>query len=197
MAGAILIGPVIGLPYGAIPLIAIQILWVNLATEGLPAIALSIDPRDPDTMKQKPRPRGEGIFTPSVVFLMAAGGIWSCLVNLGIFKWALDSGRGMVEAQGLCFLTLIIIQLFKAYNFRSDRRSVFKIGFFKNKWLNYAVLLQIILLMLIVYVPFLQEPFHLFNLSIADWIIVILISATIFPVLELTKLIISRVHKHE
>jgi P-type Ca2+ transporter type 2C len=192
MAGAILLGPVIGLPYGAIPLIAIQILWVNLATDGLPAIALSIDPPTPGIMRQKPRSRGQGIFTRSVLTLMAVGGLWSCLVNLGIFKWALDSGRGMLEAQALCFLTLIIIQFFKAYNFRSDKHSVFKIGFFKNKWLNLAIVWETILLIVIVYTPFLQESFHTFSLSLVDWIIVILTAATVFPVLELAKLIIRR-----
>jgi Ca2+-transporting ATPase len=192
MAGAILLGPLIGLPYGAIPLIAIQILWVNLATDGLPAIALSIDPPAPDIMKHKPRPRGQGIFTKPVLTLMAVGGVWSCLVNLGIFKWALDSGRGMLEAQGLCFLTLIIIQLFKAYNFRSDKNSIFRIGFFKNKWLNLAILSQMLLLVLIVYTPFLQGSFHTFALSAIDWAIVILTSGTVFPVLELTKFIIRK-----
>jgi len=191
MAGAILLGPVIGLPYGAIPLIAIQILWVNLATDGLPAIALSIDPPAPDIMKQKPRPRGQGIFTKPVLILMAVGGIWSCLVNLGIFKWALDSGMGMLEAQALCFLTLIIIQFFKAYNFRSDKHSIFKIGFFKNKWLNLAILWEIALLLVIVYTPFLQESFHTFALRPTDWLIVILAAATVFPVLEVTKAILK------
>jgi len=190
MAVAILLGPLIGLPYGAIPLIAIQILWVNLATDGLPAIALSVDPPDPDIMKQKPRPRGQGIFTRPVVTLIATGGIWSCLVNLALFKWALDAGRSMIEAQGLCFVSLILIQFFKAYNFRSDRHSIFKIGFFRNKWLNLAVLWEVMLLVLIVYMPFLKEPFHTFSLSALDWVIVVLFAGTVFPVLEITKAII-------
>jgi Ca2+-transporting ATPase len=190
MAGAILFGPLIGLPYGAIPLIAIQILWVNLATDGLPAIALSVDPPDPDIMEQKPRPRGQGVFTRPVVILMAIGGVWSCLVNLGIFKWALDVGRGMIEAQGLCFLTLVLIQFFKAYNFRSDKHSIFKIGFFRNKWLNLAICWETALLLVIVYTPFLQEPFHTFSLSAVDWAIVILLAGSIFPVLEISKAVI-------
>lgn len=190
MAGAILLGPVIGLPYGALPLIAIQILWVNLATDGLPAIALAIDPPAPDIMKQKPRAKGEGIFTKPVLMLMLVGGLWSCLVNLGIFKWALDSGRGMIEAQGLCFLTLIIIQFFKAYNFRSDKHSIFSIGIFKNKWLNLAIFWEAALLVVIVYTPFLQEAFHTFSLGALDWVIVILAAGTVFPVLELAKLVI-------
>ncbi len=192
MAAAILLGPVIGLPFGAIPLIAIQILWVNLATDGLPAIALSIDPPAPDIMKQKPRPRGQGIFTRPVLTLMAVGGLWSCIVNIGIFKWALDSGRPMLEAQALCFLTLIIIQFFKAYNFRSDTHSIFSIGFFKNKWLNLAILWEAALLAVIVYTPLLQDSFHTFSLSLADWLIVVLAAGTVFPVLELAKLLIRR-----
>ena len=190
MAVAILFGPLIGLPYGAIPLIAIQILYVNLATDGLPAIALAVDPADPDVMRQKPRPRGQGIFTKPVITLMAIGGIWSCLVNLLIFKWALDVGKSMTEAQTMCFLTLVVIQFFKAYNFRSDRHSIFKIGFFKNKWLNLAIIWETILLCLIIYVPPLQGPFNTFPLDLVDWTIVLVSAGTIFPVLELSKAVI-------
>ena len=187
MAGAIRFGPWLGLPGGAIPLVAIQILWVNLATDGLPAIALSLDPHAPDLMQQKPRPRGQGVFTREVVTLMVVGGVWSCLVNLGVFKWALDAGRGMLEAQALCFLTLVLIQFFKAYNFRSDKQSIFKIGFFKNRWLNIAIPWEIALLVVIVYMPALQPSFHTFSLSGFDWLLVVLLAATVFPVLELTK----------
>jgi len=190
MAGAILFGPLIGLPYGAIPLIAIQILFVNLVTDGLPAIALSVDPVDPDIMEQKPRPRGQGIFTRPVLTLMVIGGVWSMLVNLGIFKWALDAGRGMVEAQCLTFLTLIIIQFFKAYNFRSDKKSIFQIGMFKNKWLNLSIISQMLLMLVIIYLPVLQEPFHTFSLSVVDWAIVILLAGSVFPVLEISKAVI-------
>jgi Ca2+-transporting ATPase len=192
MAGAILFGTFIGLPYGAIPLIAVQILFVNLVTDGLPAIALSVDPVDPDIMQQKPRPRGEGIFTRPVVILMVIGGVWSMLVNLGTFKWALDVGKSMIEAQCLTFLTLVLIQFFKAYNFRSDRKSVFEIGFFKNKWLNWAVLSQIVLMAIIIEVPFLHPLFNTYSLSALEWVAVTLVAATIFPVLEISKFFIRR-----
>jgi Ca2+-transporting ATPase len=124
-----------------------------------------------------------------VVTLMVVGGVWSALVNLGVFKWALDAGRGMLEAQALCFLTLVLIQFFKAYNFRSDKRSLFKVGVFKNKWLNIAIPWEIALLVVIVYVPALQPSFHTFSLSGFDWMLVVLLAATVFPVLELTKAI--------
>jgi Ca2+-transporting ATPase len=192
MAGAVLFGPLIGLPYGAIPLIAIQILYVNLATDGLPAIALSVDPPDPEIMKQRPRPRSQNIFTKPVVALMLVGGLWSCFVNIFIFKSSLDAGRTMLEAQALCFMTLVLIQFFKAYNFRSDRKSVFKIGIFRNKWLNMAIMWEMALLVCIFYVPFLQEAFSTFSIGVKDWIEVFLLSASIFPVLEITKAVIRR-----
>ncbi len=187
MAGAILFGPLIGLPYGAIPLIAVQILFVNLVTDGLPALALSVDPADPDIMKQKPHPRGQGIFSKQVVVLMIIGGIWSCLVNLGIFKWALDVGKGMVEAQCLTFLTLVMIQFFKAYNFRSDKKSIFNIGIFKNKWLNLSVLSQIVLMWIIIEVPLLNDLFNTYPLTVLEWVIVVILAGTVFPVLEISK----------
>ena len=190
MAGAILFGSLLGLPSGAIPLVAVQLLLVNLITDGFPALALAVDPAAPDIMRQKPRPRGQGIFTKPVVILMSIGGIWSALVNLGIFKWALDIGKGMVEAQSLCFLTLIVIQLFKAYNFRSDRKSVFEIGMFKNKWLNLAVLSQIVLMLIIIEVPLFNDLFNTYPLNSFEWLVVILLAMTIFPVLELTKAVI-------
>ncbi|MDP2918902.1 MAG: cation-translocating P-type ATPase [Dehalococcoidia bacterium] len=192
MAGAILLGPAIGLPAGAIPLVAIQILLVNLITDGLPALALAFDPPDPDIMSQKPRPRNQGIFTRPVVTLMTVGGVWSGIINLGIFKWALDSGKSMVEAQSLTFLTLITIQLFKAYNFRSDTKSIFKIGMFRNKWLNIAVLSQVVLLWAIVELPLFNELFNTFPLTAMEWVIVVILAGTIFPVLELSKRIINR-----
>jgi len=190
MAIAVLFGPLLGLPPGALPLIAIQILYVNLATDGLPALALAVDPPESDIMQRPPRPRGQTIFTSPVLRLMVLGGIWSCLVNLGVFIWALNSGRSMLEAQCFVFLTLILIQFFKAFNFRSEKHSLFKIGFFTNRWLLLAIFWECIMLSLVVYLPFLQGPFHTYSLGVNDWLIVVGLAATIFPVLEIAKLIV-------
>ena len=175
---------------GALPLIAIQILWVNLATDGLPAIALAVDPAAPDIMRHKPRPRNQTIFTRPVVALMILGGVWSTIVNLGIFSWALGVGKSLIEAQCLVFMTLIIIQFFKSFNYRSDRLSIVTIGMTKNKWLIGAVLVSLGMTIPLLYVPTLQGVFHTYPLGLADWAIVVLASATIFGVLELGKLII-------
>jgi Ca2+-transporting ATPase len=192
MAIAVLFGPLLGFPAGALPLIAIQILYVNLATDGLPAIALCVDPPDPDIMKRKPRQRNQSIFTRPVLILMVVGGVWSALVNLAMFKGALDAGRSLEQAQAFCFATLVIIQFFTAYNFRSDIKSVFTIGMFKNKWLNLAVLWETTLLLLIFNIPALEPVFNTFAFNVVDWAIILLAAGSVFPALELTKVFLRR-----
>ncbi|MFZ5808394.1 MAG: cation-translocating P-type ATPase [Chloroflexota bacterium] len=179
MAGSALLG----LP---LPLTAVQILYVNLATDGLPALALSVDPPEDDLMKRKPRDPRVGIFTRPVITLMLLGGFWSALINLGLFTWAITSGRSVEEAMTMTFVSLVLIQFFKAYNFRSDRQSVFHKPL-ANKWLNLAILWEIGLLILIIYLPALQNAFNTFNLPLIDWLILIPLSLTISPVLELAK----------
>jgi len=179
MAGATLLG----LP---LPLSAVQILYVNLATDGLPALALSVDPPETDLMRRKPRNPRTGIFTRPVIMLMAVGGLWSTIVNLGLFAWARSSGRSDAEAMTMTFVSLVLIQFFKAYNFRSDRNSVLNRPF-ANKWLNLAILWELALLALIVYLPFLHAPFGTFSLPLVDWLIIISLAFTVSPVLELAK----------
>jgi Ca2+-transporting ATPase len=179
MAGATLLG-------WPLPLSAVQILYVNLATDGLPALALAVDPPEADLMRRPPRNPRTGIFTRPVVTLMAVGGAWSTIVNLSLFAWAYNSGRSHAEAMTMTFVSLILIQFFKAYNFRSDRLSVLNRPF-ANKWLNLAILWELTLLTLIVYLPFLHAPFGTFSLPLEDWLIVIGLAFSVSPVLELAK----------
>ncbi len=184
MAGATLAG----LP---LPLTAVQILYVNLATDGLPALALAVDPPERGLMQRPPRNPRTGIFTRAVVLLMLAGGVWSAIVNLGLFTWALNSGRSVAEAMTMTFVSLVLIQFFKAYNFRSDRLSVLRQPF-ANKWLNLAIFWELVMLGLILYVPFLETVFGTVALPLNDWLIIIAAAFTVSPVLELTKWIERR-----
>ena len=187
MAVAILFGPFLGIPAGVIPLIAIQILFVNLATDGLPALALAVDPHSQDIMKEKPRPRSQNIFTGPVINYMIVAGVWTCIAPLGMFIWALTSGKRLVEAQCVCFVTLIIIQFFNAYCCRSLERSVFDLGVKSNKWLHAAIASQIVLLCLVVYLPALQGPFNTYPLDGQDWLFSIAAAASIIIVTEIYK----------
>jgi Ca2+-transporting ATPase len=179
MAGASLLG----LP---LPLSAVQILYVNLATDGLPALALAVDPPEADLMRRPPRDPRSGIFTRPVVMLMLVGGLWSTLINLSLFIWATNSGRSVQEAMTMTFVSLVLIQFFKAYNFRSDRLSVLRQPF-ANKWLNIAIIWELIMLALILYVPLLERTFGTYGLSARDWLIIIAAAFTVSPVLELAK----------
>jgi len=184
MAGAALTG----LP---LPLSAVQILYVNLATDGFPALALAVDPPEPDIMRWKPRNPRVGIFTRPVVALMAAGGIWSALANLGLFAWALQSGRSTSEAMTMTFVSLVVIQFFKAYNFRSDRQSAL-VRPLANRWLNLSVVTGLMMLAVVVHLPVLQEPFGTYSLTMGDWVIVVAVAFSVVPVLEAAKVLVRR-----
>ena len=172
-----------GLP---LPLSAVQILYVNLATDGLPALALAVDPPEKDLMDRPPRDPRHGIFTRPVVTLMLVGGVWSALVNLGLFVWALRSGRPREEAMTLVFVSLVMVQFFKAYNYRSDRHTVLRRPF-ANRWLNLAILWEMALLVLIVHLPFFERAFGTYALPPADWLLAAGLAFTVTPVLELAK----------
>jgi Ca2+-transporting ATPase len=171
----------------------VQILFVNLFTDGLPALALAVDPPEKDLMKRRPRNPRTGIFTRPVVALMTAGGVWSTIVNLGLFVWALRSGRSAEEAMTMTFMSLVLIQFFKAYNFRSDRHSVLNKPF-ANKWLNWAILAELLVLLVIVYLPVLHRPFGTYSLPLVDWVLIIVLSFSVSPVLEFVKWFERRIY---
>jgi Ca2+-transporting ATPase len=178
-----------GLP---LPLSAVQILYVNLATDGLPALALAVDPPEPDLMKRPPRDPRTGIFTRPVVTLMLIGGVWAALANLALFAWALESGRSQEEDMALTFVTLVGIQFVNAYNYRSDHRSALSRPF-TNRWLNLAVAWELGLLALVVSLPFLRGVFvGGVGLTVQDWLLAAGVSLTILPVIEAGKWMVRR-----
>jgi Ca2+-transporting ATPase len=186
----------IGLLVGAavlgkpLPLSAVQILYVNLATDGLPALALSVDPPEEGLMRRPPRRRGEGIFTRPVVALILTGGAWSAFVTLTLFSWALTTDRSNAEAMTLVFATLVLIEFCKAFSYRSDRHSIFRRPF-ANRWLNLAITWEVVLLVLVVNVPFLQDAFGTTGLSGGEWALAVAAGLTIVPVLEIAKRVVN------
>jgi Ca2+-transporting ATPase len=169
-----------------LPLSAVQILYVNLATDGLPALALAVDPYEPDLMHRPPQDSRNGLFTRPVVTLMVVGGLWSALVNLTLFGWALRSERSLAHAMTMVFTGLVLIEFFKAYNFRSDRRSALDRPF-ANKWLNRAIAWELSLLVAVIYLPLAQQFLGTLSLPLYDWAILGAVALSIFPVVELVK----------
>ena len=118
--------------------------------------------------------------------LMVVGGLWSALVNLTLFDWALHSGRTLSHAMTMVFTGLVLIEFFKAYNFRSDRRSAL-IRPFANKWLNRAIAWELSLLVAVIYLPFFALALGTLTLAWQDWLVLTGAALTMFPVLELVK----------
>jgi len=131
------------------------------------------------------------VFTRSVVTLMLVGGAWSTAANLTLFVWALESGRSLTEAMSMTFLSLVLIEFAKAYNYRSDHHSVFHRPF-ANKWLNLAILWETGLLVFILWFEPLHEPFGTCHLTRADWLISVIPALSLSPVLDLAKRLVSR-----
>lgn len=182
MAGA----AVAGLP---LPLSAVQILYVNLVTDGLPALALAVDPPVSDLMERPPRDPQTGVFTRPVVALMSLGGIWSAIVNLTVFCGALSSGYPLAKAMSMTFVSLVLIQFLKAYNYRSDRISVFR-NPFANKWLNQAIFWELILLFLTMTLPVPRQVFGTSLLTLGEWAFLAAAAGSVVPVLEIGKWLI-------
>jgi Ca2+-transporting ATPase len=197
----VLLADVIGLaaPDGGgvvLPLLATQILWINLVTDGAPALALGVDPADADVMTQPPRARGERVITP---------GMWAGIVYVGVIMAAgtllvLDASLpgGLIEgahdiryAHTMAFTTLVFFSLFTLFNSRSDERSAF-VGLFSNPWLWGAVLLALVLQAAVLYVPFLQRAFSTVPLSADDWLRCAAVGSTVLWLRELSKLVVRR-----
>ncbi|MDP2921011.1 MAG: calcium-translocating P-type ATPase, SERCA-type [Candidatus Omnitrophota bacterium] len=184
------ISSLIGFPA---PLLPIHILWVNLVTDGLPALALGVDPVDKDVMSRPPRKPDEPVVTKENLFLMLWQGAFIAFCSLLAFSLVLFVEKeGLGRARTAAFIVLSCAQLFHSFNCRSNRESIFKIGFFTNKKLIIATLISFNLQMLVVYVPFLQTIFKTEPLGGIDWCLVILISSFPLWAMELVKLIRNR-----
>ena len=189
--GEILILGLTGLLGLPLPLIALHILWVNLITDGLPALALGVDPHEPDLMELPPRDPKESVFTRKIQWYIAglAVNIFLGLFPLFYWYWKVE---GLVKAQTMVLVTIILFEMFIAFNCRSDRYSIFKLGWFSNKWLVWAVLSSIILMVLVLYVPYLAFLFHTVPLGYFAWTVALGVSCSALIFVELYKLIWER-----
>lgn len=187
----------LGLP---LPLIALQILWVNLTTDGLPALALGVDPKAPDIMTRPPRPPAEGVFSPSVNALLAAIALYLTAILIPLFgyyyyynPWGLsDPEMVLTEAQTMVFITLVLAELVNAFNCRSDYLSLFTVGLWGNRFLILAVVVSLVMMVMVIEWDPLSRLFHTTPLRWQDWVLAAGLSLTLVPVVELTKWIVRR-----
>ncbi len=174
------------------PLIPIQILWINLITDGFPALALGVDPPEEGIMKRKPRDPKESIFSQGRArSIVEIGLLMSVLVLVG-FRFLGESGE---HAQTVAFSTLVFVQLAHTFNARSEKKSIFNIGIFSNKYLVGAVLLSVGLQISVVYTPGLQPLFGTVPLNMGEWVVILVLSSVVLLVGELKKKV--RTHHEE
>jgi Ca2+-transporting ATPase len=176
-----------------LPLLATQILWINLVTDGAPALALGLDPADAGAMAQPPRPRGEPVVTRrmwvDIVFVGTVMAVGTLLVLDAALPGGLIEGTGdMRYAQTMAFTTLVLFQLANVFNARSDERSAFS-GMFSNGWLWAAIGLSLLLQAAVVYVPFLQQAFSTVGLGLGDWLTCLAAASSVLWLRDLSKMI--------
>jgi P-type Ca2+ transporter type 2C len=177
--GVILVAMLAGLP---LPLLPLQILWINLMTDSWPALALGVDPPDHDVMQRKPRSSKENIITHIKFFIFAVG-IIGTLAVLGIFLWSMNMGHELNKSRTFALTTLIVIEMFVVYSSKSDKPFT---SMFNNRWLNIAVAFSLLLQILIIYTP-LNILFKLAPLSVLEWLPVIGLGLISFLILEFLK----------
>jgi len=198
--GVVLAG-LLGLTHGddegvIAPLLAVQILWVNLLTDAAPALALGVEPSDPDRMSRPPRDPSSSVITRSMWAAMGLIGAIVAVGTLGVLDWALPGGfipgtESVAEGRTLAFTTLVFFQLFNVFNARSESHSAFHEPF-SNPWIWVAVGLSVALQVAVVYVPILQAAFQTTPLSLLDWAVCLAVSSMVLWPIEVLKWVARR-----
>ena len=174
-----------GLP---LPLLPVQILWINLVTDSLPALALAVDPREPDVMHRPPRRRGEGYFSTGRIKVIVGRGVLMATLALAAFVYALyDSDMGLESARTLIFTVLVWTQLFQAGIWRSDVKTQMELGIFTNPQLIAAILVSVTLQCIILIFEPLHSVFGVADLKPQEWFVALVIAWLPVPLLEWLK----------
>jgi Ca2+-transporting ATPase len=175
-----------------LPLLATQLLWINLVSDGAPALALGVDPPLPGLMKMAPRPRDEGVITRRMW-----GGIFFAGVIIAggtLLVLHISMPGGLRYAHTMAFTTIVFFSLFQVFNARSDATSAF-IGMFANRWLWLAILVSLLLQIAVVYTPFLQQAFSTVGLTVRDWLICAGVASSVLWLRELSKFVFRLIPK--
>ncbi len=187
----IVVGLFMGWP---LPLLAAQILWINLVTDGFPNIALTLEPGEKGIMNQKPISEKQPILDKEIKFLIIMISTVTALLSLGIFYWIWKSTGDLDKARTMIFTAVAVDSLLYVFSCRSVRHSIFKIGLYSNKYLLVAVGMGLFLQVLAVYAPFLQKVFYTVPLNIIDWVIVLSVGIFAIGAIELAKWFF--IHRH-
>lgn len=183
------IGAIIaGIP---LPVVAVQILWINLVTDGVCTIPLGLEPKHSNVLSEPPRRAKAGIVYSGMLWRIALVALVMSLGTFLVFRWELPR-VGLAEARTIAFAMLVAFQWFNALNARSDQQSIFKLGFFGNKLLLSGIGAAVLLQAAVIYLPPLQKVFYTVALDLGDWGVVVLMAASVLVIEELRKLVAPR-----
>jgi Ca2+-transporting ATPase len=176
---------------GKAPLLAVQIIWVNLVTDTAAAIPLGLEPKFGDELKQPPRHPKVGLIFPGLLLRI---GFLAGLMSVGIFlvfRWA-QFRVSLEEARTIAFCSMVAFEWFRAFNARSDEHTIFRLGVFRNRWLIISISVAVLLQLAVIYTPFLQIAFSTVPLSIDKWGIALLAGGSLFIIEETRKVLFPR-----
>jgi Ca2+-transporting ATPase len=176
---------------GKAPLLAVQIIWVNLVTDTAAAVPLGLEPKAGDELRQPPRHPRVGLLFPGLLLRI---GFLATLMGVGIFlifSWA-QPRMSLEEARTLAFSSMVAFEWFRAFNARSDEYTVFRLGILRNRWLLLSISVAIMLQLAVIYVPFLQVAFRTVPLGIDRWAVALLAGGSLFVIEETRKVLFPR-----
>lgn len=171
------VAALVGLP---LPLLPVQILWVNLVTDGLPAMALGVDPNDYDIMSRPPRNPAESVFSRGLSKKIIRRGVQIGFSTVLVFAGVYLLKNDLALARTMAFCTLVFSQMFHVFDCRSEIFTIFEAGILRNKFLIIAATISVCMQLLVIYCPFLREIFETVPLGITDWLIILTVSGWTF-----------------
>jgi len=179
---------------GPLILLPVQILWMNLVTDGMTAIALGLEPGESDRMRRPPRDPMEPLPNRDGLWMIAAAGIYIALATAGLFYFNLGSmsDADVMRAQTIAFTGIIVLEKVNVFNFRSLDKPISSVGWFSNRWLLLAIAITVSAHLCAVYVPFMQRALHTVPLSWQDWALMIVVALPLFVIMEVIKWFRSR-----
>ncbi|MEK7453156.1 MAG: HAD-IC family P-type ATPase [Patescibacteria group bacterium] len=170
----------------SLPLLPIQLLWLNLVTEGLVVVALAVEPNQIDILNKKPKPKNEKVLSRDVLPLLFFTSLLMIVGTIILFSYFMP--HGIDKARTIAFSFMAFSQLFNVLNMRSLTLSIFKIGFFSNKFMIFALIFSVGIQLMVIYIPFFQNIFSFENLNLRELILIIVSSSLIIFVVEIYKI---------
>jgi len=174
----------------ALPLLPTQLLWLNLVTDGITVIALASEPKQDNVLNKKPRSQKERILSKDVIPLLVFTVLTMVIGTIILFLYFLP--EGIDKARTVAFTFMAFSQLFNVINMRSLDMSIFKIGFFSNAFMVFALFISVIIQLVVIYTPFFQRVFSFEALSVSEWLVILLFASVIVFVVEFYKAVKRR-----